>query len=104
MLQFPIGTEDKFRGVVDVVAMKAITYKDETMGAEYTVEEIPADLLEQAKAYREQLLEKVSEADDALLEKYLGGEELTEAEIKKALRSRVNTSVHAVAARRPSSR
>jgi elongation factor G len=95
VLQFPIGTEDKFRGVVDVVAMKAITYKDETMGAEYVVEEIPADLLDQAKAYREQLLEKVSEADDALLEKYLGGEELTEAEIKKALRSRVNTSVHA---------
>jgi elongation factor G len=94
VLQFPIGAEDKFRGVVDVVAMKAITYKDETMGAEYTVEEIPADLLDQAKAYREQLLEKVSEADDALLEKYLGGEELTEAEIKKALRSRVNTSVH----------
>ncbi|WP_291990283.1 elongation factor G [Luteitalea sp.] len=95
VLQFPIGSEDKFRGVVDVVAMKAITYKDETMGAEYVVEEIPADLLDQAKAYREQLLEKVSEADDALLEKYLGGEELTEAEIKKALRSRVNTSVHA---------
>ncbi len=94
VLQFPIGAEDKFRGVVDVVAMKAITYKDETMGAEYTVEEIPAELLDQAKAYREQLLEKVSEADDALLEKYLGGEELTEAEIKKALRSRVNTSVH----------
>jgi elongation factor G len=94
VLQFPIGTEDKFRGVVDVVAMKAITYKDETMGAEYVVEEIPADLLEQAKAYREQLLEKVSEADDALLEKYLAGEEITEAEIKKALRSRVNTSVH----------
>ena len=94
VLQFPIGAEDKFRGVVDVVAMKAITYKDETMGAEYVIEDIPADLLDQAKAYREQLLEKVSEADDALLEKYLGGEELTEAEIKKALRSRVNTSVH----------
>ena len=74
--------------------MKAITYKDETMGAEYVVEEIPADLLDQAKAYREQLLEKVSEADDALLEKYLSGEEITEAEIKAALRLRVNKSVH----------
>ncbi|WP_396627463.1 elongation factor G [Luteitalea sp.] len=94
VLQFPIGTEDKFRGVVDVVRMKAITYKDETMGAEYVVEDIPADLMDQAKAYREQLLEKVSEADDALLEKYLGGEELTEAEIKAALRKRVNESVH----------
>ena len=74
--------------------MKAITYKDETMGAEYVVEDIPADLLDQAKAYREQLLEKVSEADDALLEKYLSGEEITEAEIKAALRLRVNKSVH----------
>ncbi|AMY11631.1 Elongation factor G [Luteitalea pratensis] len=94
VLQFPIGTEDKFRGVVDVVTMKAITYKDETMGAEYVTEDIPADLLDQAKAYREQLLEKVSEADDALLEKYLSGEEITEAEIKAALRLRVNKSVH----------
>ena len=94
VLQFPIGAEDKFRGVVDVVTMKAITYKDETMGAEYVVEDIPAELLDQAKAYREQLLEKVSEADDALLEKYLGGEEMTEAEIKAALRLRVNKSVH----------
>ena len=74
--------------------MKSITYKDETMGADYIVGEIPADMLEDAKHFREQLIEKVSEADDKILEKYLHGEEVTEAEIKAALRKRVNTSVH----------
>jgi elongation factor G len=93
-IQLPIGAEDKFVGVVDLIQMKSITYKDETMGAEYIVGEIPADMLEEAKAYREQLIEKVSEADDKLLEKYLHGEELTEEEIKGALRKRVNSSVH----------
>ena len=94
VLAFPIGGEDRFRGIVDIVRMKAIVYKDETMGADYVLEDIPADLQDQAAAYREQLLEKVSEADDALLEKYLGGEEISEAEIKAALRKRVNQSVH----------
>ena len=94
-IQLPIGAEDKFVGVIDLVKMKAIRYKDETMGAEYIVDEIPADLLEEAKHYREQLVEKVSEADDKLLEKYLHGEELTEEEIKGALRKRVISSVHA---------
>jgi elongation factor G len=93
-VQLPIGAEDKFVGVIDLVKMKAIKYKDETMGAEYVVEDIPADLLAEAKHYREQLIEKVSEADDKLLEKYLHGEELTEEEIKGALRKRVITSVH----------
>jgi elongation factor G len=93
-VQLPIGSEDKFVGVIDLVKMKAIRYKDETMGAEYIVDEIPADLLAEAQKYREQLIEKVSEADDKLLEKYLHGEELTEDEIKAALRKRVITSVH----------
>jgi elongation factor G len=75
--------------------MKSITYKDETMGADYIVGEIPADMLEEAKHYREQLIEKVSEADDKILEKYLRGEEPTEDEIKAALRKRVNSSVRA---------
>jgi elongation factor G len=92
-IQLPIGAEDRFRGVIDLVKMKAITYRDETMGAEYVVEEIPADMLAEAQAYREKLIEKVSEHDDKLLEKYLGGEEITEAEIKAALRSRVMKSV-----------
>ena len=92
-IQLPIGSEDKFVGVVDLIRMKAITYKDETMGADYVVGEIPADMLDEAKHYREQLIEKVSEADDKILEKYLHGEEITEDEIKAALRKRVNSSV-----------
>src|SRR5207249_570138 len=93
-IQLPIGAEDKFIGVIDLVGMKAITYKDETMGADYVVSEIPAEMLEDAKHYREQLIEKVSEADDKILEKYLHGEEISEEEIKAALRKRVNSSVH----------
>jgi elongation factor G len=93
-IQLPIGSEDKFIGVVDLIKMKSITYKDETMGADYIVGEIPADMLEDAKHFREQLIEKVSEADDKILEKYLHGEEITEDEIKAALRKRVNASVH----------
>src|SRR5260370_31786831 len=73
-VQLPIGSEDKFVGVVDLVRMKSITYKDETMGADYLVGEIPADMLEDAKHFREQLIEKVSEADDKILEKYFHGE------------------------------
>jgi len=93
-IQLPIGAEDKFIGVVDLIKMKSITYKDETMGADYVVGEIPANMLEEAKHYREQLIEKVSEADDKILEKYLHGEEISEEEIKAALRKRVNSSVH----------
>jgi elongation factor G len=92
-IQLPIGSEDKFKGVVDLVRMKAITYKDETMGADYIVEEIPAELQAEAKVYREKLIEKVSEVDDQILEKYLGGEEISEDSIKAALRKRVINSV-----------
>jgi elongation factor G len=93
-IQLPIGSEDKFIGVVDLIGMKSITYKDETMGADYIVGEIPADMMEDVKHYREQLIEKVSEADDKILEKYLHGEDITEEEIKAALRKRVISSVH----------
>jgi elongation factor G len=93
-IQLPIGAEDKFVGVIDLIKMKSITYKDETMGAEYIVGEIPADMMDEARHYREQLIEKVSEADDKLLEKYLHGEDISEEEIKAALRKRVNDSVH----------
>src|SRR6187401_1219772 len=92
-IQLPIGSEDRFVGVVDLIKMKSITYKDETMGADYIVGEIPADLMEDAKHFREQLIEKVSEADDKILEKYLHGEEPTQGEIKAAIRKRVNSSV-----------
>ena len=92
-VQLPIGSEDKFRGVVDLVGMKAITYVDETMGADYVVEEIPADMLAEAKVFREKLIEKVSEYDDGLLEKYLHGEEISGDEIKAVLRRRLIESV-----------
>src|SRR6187431_2372101 len=93
-IQLPIGAEDKFTGVIDLVKMKAITYKDETMGADYDVSDIPPELMDEAQQYREKLIEKVSEHDDKLLEKYLGGQEISEAEIKAALRDRVIRSVY----------
>jgi elongation factor G len=92
-IQLPIGAEDRFHGVVDLIGMKSITYKDETLGADYTVGEIPADMVADAQHYREQLIEKVSEADDQILEKYLHGEPISEDEIKAALRKRVISSV-----------
>ena len=96
-IQIPIGSEDHFLGVIDLIQMKSITYQDETMGADYIVGDIPADMLDEAKHYREQLLEKVSEVDDTILEKYLGGhaDQITEDEIKAAIRKRVNSSVRA---------
>jgi len=92
-LQLPIGSEDKFVGIVDLVKMKAIRWKDETMGADLILEEIPAELDAEAQAFREQLIEKVSEVDDQILEKYLHGEEVSEEQIKAALRKRVIASV-----------
>ena len=92
-IQIPIGSEDRFTGLIDLIQMKAITYKDETMGADYLVGEIPADMMDDAKHYREKLIEKVSEADDKILEKYLHGQEPTQAEIKAAIRRRVLSSV-----------
>src|SRR5256886_1393934 len=92
-IQLPIGSEDKFKGVIDLIKMKAITYQDETMGADYIESEIPADMLAEAREFREKLIEKVSEHDDKLLEKYLGGETISEAEIKAVLRKRVLSSV-----------
>ena len=92
-VQLPIGSEDKFAGVIDLVGMKAIRYQDESMGAECLVEEIPAELLDEAKEYREKLIEKVSEANDHLLEKYLAGEEISEEEIKATIRKRTVESV-----------
>jgi elongation factor G len=92
-IQFPIGSEDKFEGIIDIVRMKAIRWKDETLGADYVVEEIPADLQAKAQEYREHLLEKVSEVDDQILEKYLHGQEIPEAQIREALRRRTVESV-----------
>ncbi|GAA8807699.1 elongation factor G [Helicobacter pylori] len=86
-INIPIGAEDTFIGVIDLVQMKAIVWNNETMGAKYDVEEIPSNLLEKAKQYREKLVEAVAEQDEALMEKYLGGEELSVEEIKKGIKT-----------------
>jgi elongation factor G len=87
-IQLPIGQEDKFRGVVDLMTMKAIIWKDETMGAEYVVEEIPEELKKKAAAYHQILIETVVENDDQdeLMHKYIEGEAIGEVELKAALR------------------
>jgi elongation factor G len=85
-IQIPIGQEDKFKGVVDLLSMKAIIWNDETLGAEYVTEEIPAELRKKAEAFRAQLVETVAENDDEMLHKFLEGEEISAAELKASLR------------------
>ena len=86
-IQLPIGAEDNFEGIIDLVTMKEYLFKDETMGADYEVVDIRAELLDDAQSAREHMIESVVETDDELMEKYFGGEEISEEEIKKALRS-----------------
>lgn len=85
-LQIPIGAEANFKGVIDLVEMKAILWHDEEMGAAYEVEEIPANLLKKAEAFRTQLVETIAETDDVLLEKFLEGDLPTIAELKAGIR------------------
>lgn len=85
-LVIPIGAEDSFKGVVDLLTMKAIVWNDESMGANYDIEEIPADLVEKAEEYREKLVENIAEQDEVLMEKYLGGEELSIEELKAGIK------------------
>lgn len=85
-IEIPIGAEDKFVGVVDLITMKANIYKNE-LGTEFSIEDIPSDLVEVAEKYRAELLENIAEHDEELMEKYLEGEELTEEEIKRAIRT-----------------
>ena len=86
-IQLPIGAEDSFEGIIDLITMKEYLFKDDTMGAAYDVADVRAELLEEAQAAREHMLESVVETDDELMEKYFGGEEITEEEIKKAIRT-----------------
>jgi len=86
-IQLPIGAEDSFEGIIDLITMKEYLFKDETMGAAYDIADVRAELLEEAQAAREHMLESVVETDDELMEKYFGGEEITEEEIKKAIRT-----------------
>ena len=86
-IQIPIGAEETFRGVVDLLRMKAILWHDETMGAEYSVEDIPAELVAEAEEWRDKMLEILAECDDALMEKYFDDPStITEDEIKAAIR------------------
>jgi len=85
-IQLPIGAEDQFRGVIDLVTMEALTFADGDKGFKVINGEIPADLLDEAKKWREHLVEMVAEADETLMEKYLGGEELTEEELRNGIR------------------
>ncbi|WP_315344448.1 elongation factor G [Leptotrichia wadei] len=85
-IQLPIGAEDNFEGIINLVTMKEYLFKDETMGADYEIVDIRAELADEAQAAREHMIESVVETDDDLMEKYFGGEEITEEEIKKALR------------------
>ncbi|HET7751714.1 MAG TPA: elongation factor G, partial [Terriglobales bacterium] len=85
-IQLPIGQEDKFKGVVDLLAMKAIIWKDETLGAEFVTQDIPAELQKKANAFHSQMVETIVENDDDLLHKYMEGETISPEELKASLR------------------
>ena len=85
-IQIPIGAEDQFKGVIDLVKMKGIVWHDETLGAEYDEIEIPADLVEKAKSYREQMVEAVAESDDTLFAKFVEGAPISEQELMEGIR------------------
>jgi elongation factor G len=85
-IQLPVGVEENYKGVVDLVEMKAVLWDEESLGATYHLEEIPDGMLEIAREYREKMVEEIASHDDLLMEKYLGGEELTIEEIKAAIR------------------
>ncbi|MCZ6905778.1 MAG: GTP-binding protein, partial [Deltaproteobacteria bacterium] len=86
VLQLPIGSEEHFRGVIDLVQMKAIIWDDESLGAKYRVEPIPDELMGQAKEYREKVMEAAADYDESIMKRYLDGGEVTEVEIRRAIR------------------
>ena len=91
VLQLPIGTESEFRGVVDLLKMKALVWSGEELGATFDITDIPDDLQEQAEEYRHELIDVVSRYDDTILEKFMGDEEITEADLKRGIR---NGTIH----------
>jgi elongation factor G len=86
VVQFPLGKEDRYSGTIDVIGQRALVYKDETLGADYDVKEIPSDYLEATKHYREQMIEALAEVDDHILNKYAHGEGVSAAELRESLR------------------
>ena len=86
VIQLPVGAEDQFKGVVDLVGMKAMVWRDETLGAEFDLVEIPAELAETAKEYREKMIEAVAEHDDHLFEKFIEGHPISNEEIRAGIR------------------
>lgn len=93
VIQLPLGAEDKYLGLIDLVKMKAIIWKDESLGAEFEYTDIPAEYVEKAEEYREKLVEAAVEQDDAIMEQYLNGEEITEEQLKKCIRKGALKSV-----------
>ncbi|WP_111658265.1 elongation factor G [Isoalcanivorax indicus] len=89
VMQLPIGQEENFKGIVDLVTMEAVYWNEEDMGVTFDLKEPPAEMADQVAEYREKLVESAAESDEEMMEKYLGGEELTPEEIYKALRGRV---------------
>src|SRR5690606_27226691 len=87
-IQLPIGSEDKFEGVVDLIKMKAIYWDDESRGMKFEERDVPADLVSEAKDWREKMLESAAEADEDLMNKYLENGDLEVSEIKRGLRMR----------------
>ncbi len=87
VLQLPLGAESDFKGVIDLIRMRAIVWQEETLGAKFTDEDIPSDIVEEANKYREKLIETVVELDDEIMEKYLDGSTPSEEEIKKLVRA-----------------
>lgn len=86
VIQLPLGIEDSFKGIIDLVEMRAIVWKDENLGAEFSYESIPEDMKEKADSYRVQMLESIVEMDDEIMEKYLAGGDISVEEIKKCIR------------------
>jgi elongation factor G len=86
VIQLPIGAEEKFVGIVDLISMKAVVWEEESLGAKFHEEPIPSDMKAQAEEYREKLLETAADSDEAIMEKYLEGKEIGESEIRQAIR------------------
>jgi elongation factor G len=86
-LQLPIGSEEKFAGIIDLVQMKAVIWEDESLGAKFRVEAIPESMIAEARQYHDKVLEAVADCDEAIMEKYLEGKEISESELRRAIRN-----------------